>query len=99
MGCSTSIANISHFKKSACTHQNFCSHRLQTIRGNIGGTHKLSQNISLLSTCGYKKKTGTLAEAVQKLIFEGSCGRVVAPNYVKNIRQTSTDIKKTGAQA
>ena len=26
-------------------------------------------------------------------------GRVVSPNYVKNIRQTSTDIKKAGAQA
>ena len=42
MGCSSSIAHISHFKKSAHTHQNFCKHRLQKIRGNIGGTLKPS---------------------------------------------------------
>ena len=36
--------------------KNFCTHRLQKIRGNIGGTHKLIQNICLLSICEYKKK-------------------------------------------
>ena len=29
----------------------------------------------------------------------GLFGRVVSPNYVKNIRQTSTNTKKTSAQA
>ena len=29
----------------------------------------------------------------------GVSGRVVAPNYVKNIRQTFTNVKKSGGQA
>ena len=73
------------------------------IRGNIGGTHKQSQNIGLLSICGYKKKNRHLSLSRSKIDFWGSmwgiAGRVVAPNYVKNIRQTFTDTKKTFAQA
>ena len=81
---------ISHFKKSAHTHQNFCSHGLQKLRGNIGRTHKLSQNIGLLGICGYKKKKRHLSHS--KIDFWGDSGRVVAPMskiYVKH-----RDVKK-----
>ena len=42
MGCSSSIAHISHFKKSAHTHQNFCKQRPQKIGEKVGGTLKPS---------------------------------------------------------
>ena len=50
------VLQILVISRKVCTHSKTSAHRLQKIRGNIGGTFKVSSNIGLLCICGYKKK-------------------------------------------